>query len=487
MEESVRLWEHTRCASSTTVRSQYKKYVPEPRFCYGLGATNVCSHEKHLLFVRKTKSLPSIHRREAEFQLPVTRNQLTATVSQLSISHPQRGSKSPAFVFWTAQYSRRISPYTSYHEALRLRTPCTHDTQGKKGKPPGLWRKIKNITSMSKSKLSNVTDEQEKTGQSPSSHSTKTVVKLSPSIQRLQSLYTIARFRLPEETDSLFRINHNMNISDCDIDAVASQLTLLEASLLSVIPVQELVLLANEKTTANTPGIRHSLAFSHRVSGLVSTEIVSTRESVPIRAKVLAKFILVAHACSKLHNYQSTLSILDGLQSPAVQRLTQTWSYVKKYHARKYRLYSRMITNLHDPVDVNFVRTVSETFGSSTYFVVPLRYILATLVNRLPHGTHVTAHALGTKYTPRMRTPLHNTYKPYTSRYHSNTTVRDRKPSLTLANYRNITNAMELLVLCSKALLEYTESIKSNDTVEYLTKKHYREDKDNFVLSKKLE
>lgn len=331
--------------------------MPHAQFCFGFGLAPVSKQEKHLLFVRKSKSCLSLVQEswEPEFQLSIGKENLTRNVSQLNLHRPIGESKTRP-IFWTAQCLQSRSPRSVYREALRLRGAWNlnqtqqQDVCGVFEKPKlnGLWRKFKRIT-VPKRNNANAPAVLHTCGDEPcATQVTKTnapedktfdaeIDKLQEkdfwrqiefptfptpsSLSSIQNSFRVARHKIPTHQEAaLFRIHHDINISDCDIQQVAQQLTLIEASLLSAITAREVIILANEKSTAHTPHVQHMEAFSVRLSCLVTSEIVNTRESVQIRAKIMAKFILIAEACSKLHNYQSTSSILHGLQSPPVFR-----------------------------------------------------------------------------------------------------------------------------------------------------------------------
>lgn len=323
------MWEKTRNASHRKHCSRHKKCVPQSNFCFGFGLTHPTRQEKHLLFVRKTKSSLNLtlDTWEPQFQLPITKRELVRNISQFNLHQPSKESES-SVLFWTAENFHQRSPQGDYLEALRLRNAWNLNSKmssARKPKLTGLWRKFKHMT-LSKNRQPNWSDKEEKNGDSDTRERQKTIemknIKFPTvsNVQNKQINFKISRHRITTHRESLFRIHHDIHISDCDIQLVAQQLTLIEAALLGSIPVQELIIVANEKSTQHTPHIQHTGDFSHRISCLVASEICNTVESVQNRAKVVAKFILIADQCCKLHNFQSSCSILYGLQSPPVYR-----------------------------------------------------------------------------------------------------------------------------------------------------------------------
>ncbi|KAI5741198.1 hypothetical protein M8J76_011383 [Diaphorina citri] len=552
VEDAVSVWENASNSRGRKHTPRTRKCLPHAHFSYGWGV-HVKRQEKHLLFVRKHKSLLALDRVDEEFQLPLPKQQIAGNISQLNLSHSM-GGNAPRPLFWIAQRSHRTSDYIDhrvndlqaiYHEALRLRAigRSTNEKPEKKPKhsapTPGLWKKFKNMT-ISKTKLTPSPCGDTKTNKPPEEMKLNEVnsplnntkhevsvlkeIHLTSNTLNIQNNYKIApptryksphdetptlfRIKHPDETLDLFRTKHRVNSSDCDIEAVATQLSIITSYLMNNIPVYEIVLLANEKCMYNTPHVQHTLLFSHRLAQLVASEIINTKESVPIRAKMIAKFILIAHACSKLHNYESTWSVLAGLQSPAVYRLQQSWMYVRKFHARKYRLFDRMCSALHDPVEGRYMREMTHAVRTSPRYILPLRYILATLVSRIPHGACAVGHRV--EYHPVYNAlqcvlPSYEYYRTYRADQNSHSTMphydcktyRDernsrgeysyRKPTLYISNYKNISRAIDLLLLNKRVVHMYADMMRDSATLDYLMKKHYKEDCVNFVLSKKLE
>jgi ral guanine nucleotide dissociation stimulator-like 1 len=51
-----------------------------------------------------------------------------------------------------------------------------------------------------------------------------------------------------------------------------------------------------------------------------------------MRARVIEKWIDIAHECERLRNFSSLTAILNGLQSGYVYRLITAWNYVDLNH-----------------------------------------------------------------------------------------------------------------------------------------------------------
>lgn len=236
-------------------------------------------------------------------------------------------------------------------------------------------------------------------------------------------------------------------------------------------------------------------------------------------------------------------------------RLARTWSYVRKFHSRKYRLFTALCTTFQDPTLVSYVATISETISEHACFILPLRYLLATLVNRVPshckrvnigtihceiplahllqkephvpcqyiksgdYGEKIIAYLDSSKNCRihccnEINTKIYGKELPYikadNQKYQSklknchqrklcaqtnqrNYEQRQFCPQncestnygFLISNYRNVVRAIQLLILGQSVVQLYT--LRPNETMEYLTKKEYKEDWVNFVLSKRLE
>ena len=60
------------------------------------------------------------------------------------------------------------------------------------------------------------------------------------------------------------------------------------------------------------------------MAGWTTSEIILT-QSLPERRNVVSKFIHIANACHRLHNYATLTQIVMGLQSNHVSTLSKTW------------------------------------------------------------------------------------------------------------------------------------------------------------------
>jgi len=70
--------------------------------------------------------------------------------------------------------------------------------------------------------------------------------------------------------------------------------------------------------------------FNAIVKRVIAT--VLNEQNDQIRARVIEKWIDIAHECRQLKNFSSLTAILNGLLSGCIYRLKTAWSYVNLYH-----------------------------------------------------------------------------------------------------------------------------------------------------------
>ncbi|KAJ5984678.1 hypothetical protein N7481_006777 [Penicillium waksmanii] len=117
-----------------------------------------------------------------------------------------------------------------------------------------------------------------------------------------------------------------------DPKEIARQLTIMESSMFAKIQRSELLNKSWQKRdTCGGPGsaphIRASIRYSNQVSNWVVALIIAESE-LKKRTQVIGHFINVASACRDLQNYSTVISILSGLESAPIYRLSRTWAMV---------------------------------------------------------------------------------------------------------------------------------------------------------------
>lgn len=133
----------------------------------------------------------------------------------------------------------------------------------------------------------------------------------------------------------LLRMDFRITIWDINSDILATQLTLIDRDLFVRIPAEEIEILVFQRSSRNAPNLAAWIAFSHRVSCLIGSEILGVRK-LPMRSRIVARLVNAAKKCLAMGNFHSCRSILAGLQSPPIFRLRTTWDYLRIHHANRY-------------------------------------------------------------------------------------------------------------------------------------------------------
>ncbi|KAJ9052952.1 Guanine nucleotide exchange factor lte1 [Entomophthora muscae] len=115
-------------------------------------------------------------------------------------------------------------------------------------------------------------------------------------------------------------------ILDYPSGAVAYQLSLIEARLLSDVTWEEVLLRFFPKCLTSTPPqkLPNLIARFNSVSDWAVAEIC-TIDNPAEQAKLISKFIRIAHKCYQLANFTTLVQILLALQSPRVTQIGVAW------------------------------------------------------------------------------------------------------------------------------------------------------------------
>ncbi|NXP45473.1 RGL1 protein, partial [Heliornis fulica] len=119
-------------------------------------------------------------------------------------------------------------------------------------------------------------------------------------------------------------------------DLVAEQLTYMDAKLFKkVVPYHCLGCIWSQRDKEEyrhlASTIRATITQFNAVTSCVISTILKTKElRAQQRAKIIEKWIHVAHECRILKNFSSLRAIISALQSNSIYRLKKTWAYVAK-------------------------------------------------------------------------------------------------------------------------------------------------------------
>ncbi|NWX46585.1 RGL1 protein, partial [Steatornis caripensis] len=125
-------------------------------------------------------------------------------------------------------------------------------------------------------------------------------------------------------------------LSSFQEDLVAEQLTYMDAKLFKkVVPYHCLGCIwsrRDKKENKNlAPTIRATISQFNAVTKCVVSTILKNKEiKAQQRAKIIEKWIHIAHECRILKNFSSLRAIISALQSNSIYRLKKTWACVPK-------------------------------------------------------------------------------------------------------------------------------------------------------------
>ncbi|KAK1131247.1 hypothetical protein K0M31_017535 [Melipona bicolor] len=129
-------------------------------------------------------------------------------------------------------------------------------------------------------------------------------------------------------------MDFRITIWDINSDTLATQLTLIDRDLFVRIPAEEIEILVFQRSSRNAPNLAAWIAFSHRISCLIGSEILGVKK-LAMRGRIVARLVNAARKCFAMGNFHSCRSILAGLQSPPIFRLRTTWDYLRIHHANR--------------------------------------------------------------------------------------------------------------------------------------------------------
>lgn len=127
------------------------------------------------------------------------------------------------------------------------------------------------------------------------------------------------RHRTISQLRRLLELETRVYLRDLDSTMLAHQLTLVDRELFLRIPGQELHTIAYRRTSRDAPNFGAWVAFAHRISCLMASEILAEKK-VNRRAMLVAKLLNVVRKCFEIGNFHSARSVLAGLQSPGIYR-----------------------------------------------------------------------------------------------------------------------------------------------------------------------
>ncbi|XP_018397846.1 PREDICTED: uncharacterized protein LOC108775888 [Cyphomyrmex costatus] len=550
IENGVTVWEDN-CRSLKSQR-HLRRYglSSTAHFFHALGPWSVQPGDRESVQTLRSPSAVNIRKQpsDPELRLPVSRRQLTASVSCGALT-PGGSSiigaitRGQVILFWTPEYWYRPQAATAAYRELRHHLASLQNfRRGKERQSKGKFFHRR------KNRIDNI--EVAITGKS------------SSLLNRVLSINGARKRngKTNENVDGgsiqlqrLLRMNFRITVWDLDSTTLAAQLTSVDRDLFIRIPTTEIEALIYQRSSRNAPNLGAWIAFSHRIACLTVSEILAIKQ-LDMRTRIMARFINAADKCLALGNFQSCRSILAGLQAPPIYRLRRSWSYLRTHHASRYTTMEKLSKIYKSPrclkyrkawtvakrnppcmpyvghflikvlglnslkeIQANFVPfftkkqltaricEVSESLSINNNFNEHhsrddknlieskqslARRILAATLTRIKFTArqNVTDETKGNAWTCRQRylaRKFFNRWRVITLEIKIRSENEEKLKNTDLRR-RRVINIAAWLTNCQRFALGYNFPLNSF-ACEYLLKARYREDRENFFISLELE
>ncbi|XP_043525979.1 uncharacterized protein LOC122537096 [Frieseomelitta varia] len=358
MEDAVKVWEGEERGQSKSSKhfKHFRRYglCSAPHFLYAFGPWSVQTGERTTLQGRRSFSLVTIRRQPAdsELKLPVSRRQLAASISYAELQYGRFGSigtttaKRRVVLFWTPEYWYRPRPAFAAYRELRRHLNQLRNFRQEKERPSK--RKLFSRKKKCQCEEDSVIIPEEKPSFLERIFSGNGSCKRKKKFEYQENSTTI-------QLRSLLRMDFRITIWDINSDTLAKQLTLIDRDLFVRIPAEEIEILVFQRSSRNAPNLAAWIAFSHRISCLIGSEILGVKK-LAMRGRIVARLVNAARKCFAMRNFHSCRSILAGLQSPPIFRLRTTWDYLRIHHANRYEIMERFCKIYKNPCTLTYRR-----------------------------------------------------------------------------------------------------------------------------------
>ncbi|CAH1993238.1 unnamed protein product [Acanthoscelides obtectus] len=354
---------------------------------YGLGTFQLSPSSRSSLQLKRAASEVYLVDECSELSTESFKMQLTSSPSYQHLTSQgsvrpsilKNSPKSPAMYFWTPKYRYRPKPardfYLERQKHLKLLKDFHESIAKKRNKrKKRCFRRCRE------------TDEESLEELFPKKPRKKyNFINMFSS--RVEELFELSSNRNPKETHTQFlkrmlRMDLSLTIWDFNSSTLAEQLTIIHKELFLKISAEELESLLLCKTSKYAPNLLALLTFSERITCLIATEILKN-DTEKSRARLIARLINVVQKCHKISNFQTCKTILSGLQSPSIYRLKETWAYVRKKHASKYRTFEFLCRLYRDPRLISYQKAFY-MISLNPPFMPYIGDILTRLLNKVP-------------------------------------------------------------------------------------------------------
>ncbi|NXG74165.1 RGL1 protein, partial [Baryphthengus martii] len=155
-------------------------------------------------------------------------------------------------------------------------------------------------------------------------------------VKNKSGFYDISFSSLDDDEELEMNSLDELEFSFFPHDLVAEQLTYMDAKLFKkVVPHHCLGCIWSRRDKKENehlvPTIRATISQFNAITRCVVSTILKSRElKIQQRAKIIEKWILIAHECRILKNFSSLRAIISALQSNPIYRLKKCWACVPK-------------------------------------------------------------------------------------------------------------------------------------------------------------
>ncbi|XP_029674770.1 uncharacterized protein LOC115242528 [Formica exsecta] len=333
IESGVTIWEDHRSFKSQKHPRRYA-FSSAAHFFYALGPWSVQPGERESVQTLRSPSAVNIRKQpsDPELRLPVSRRQLTASVScaALTSGGSSTVTRGRVILFWTPEYWYRPQAAAAAYRELRHHLASVRDFRC--GKEKQAKRKL---FCRRKNQISGESGNSETTITGKSSSLLERVLFINGARKQKKLIETADVDKGTAQLRRFLKMNLRITVWDLDSTTLATQLTMIDRDLFVRIPATEIEVLIHQRSSRNAPNVGAWIAFSHRIACLTVSEILAIKQ-LDMRTRIMARFINAADKCFALGNFQSCRSILAGLQAPPIYRLRRSWSYLRTHHANRY-------------------------------------------------------------------------------------------------------------------------------------------------------
>ncbi|CAL1689274.1 unnamed protein product [Lasius platythorax] len=358
IESGVTIWEDHRSFKSQKHPRRYA-FSSAAHFFHALGPWSVQPGERESVQTLRSPSAVNIRKQpsDPELRLPVSRRQLTASVSCTALTSGSSSivgtvTRGRVILFWTPEYWYRPQAAAVAYRELRHHLASLRDFRC--GKEKQAKRKL---FCRRKNQISGESGNSESTITGKSSSLLERVLFINGARKQNKRLIESADVdKGTAQLRRLLKMNLRITVWDLDSTTLAAQLTMIDRDLFVRIPATEIEVLIHQRSSRNAPNVGAWIAFSHRIACLTVSEILAIKQ-LDMRTRIMARFINAADKCFALGNFQSCRSILAGLQAPPIYRLRRSWSYLRTHHANRYESMEKLSKIYRNPRCSKYQRT----------------------------------------------------------------------------------------------------------------------------------